>query len=82
MSFKVKKRICILLISLLILLALVPVMLFRKTQPEGEYITGTNASKINKLINNIQILFFTLKDIFIPYSFRFSYLTDKIIFLI
>ena len=53
MSFRVKKRICILLISLLILLALVPVMFFRKTQPEGEYITKEESVVLTELVYTV-----------------------------
>lgn len=53
MSFKVKKRVCILLISLLILLALIPLFFFRKTQPEGEYITKEESVVLTELVYTV-----------------------------
>lgn len=50
MSFKVKKQFCILLIGLLILLAFIPGILFRKTQPEGEYITKEEVMTLTELL--------------------------------
>lgn len=53
MSFKVKKRVCIILISLLILLALFPFVFFRKTQPEGEYITKEEMVVLTELLTTV-----------------------------
>lgn len=50
MSFKLKKHVCILLISLLILLALIPTILLSKTQPEGEYITKDEIIVLTELL--------------------------------
>ena len=53
MSFRVKKRVCVLLISILILLAIVPVVIFRKNQPEGEYITKEEVVILTELLSNV-----------------------------
>lgn len=53
MSFKMKKRTCILLISILILLAFIPTILFRKKQPEGEYITKEELLILTDLMNTV-----------------------------
>lgn len=53
MSFKVKKRVCILLISLLILLALIPMLFLRKKQPEGEYITKDEMVVLTELMDTV-----------------------------
>lgn len=53
MSFKVKKRVCILLISILVLLALIPMMFLRKTQPEGEYITKDEIVVLTELMDTV-----------------------------
>lgn len=53
MSFKLKKQVCILLISLLILLAIIPMLFFRKTQPEGEYITQEEIIVLTELLTTV-----------------------------
>ncbi len=53
MSFKLKKYVCILLISLLILLAIIPMLFFRKTQPEGEYITQEEIIVLTELLTTV-----------------------------
>lgn len=53
MSFKMKKQVCILLISLMILLAMVPVIFLRKTQPEGEYITKEEMIVLTEMLNTV-----------------------------
>lgn len=53
MSFKMKKQVCILLISLLILLTLVPMLFFKKQQPEGEYITKEEVLVLTELMNSV-----------------------------
>ncbi len=53
MSFKMKKQVCILLISLLILLAMIPILFFRKTQPEGEYISKEEVQVLTDLMNTV-----------------------------
>lgn len=53
MSFKMKKQVCILLISLLFLLALVPILLLKKTQPEGEYITKDEIVTLTELLSTV-----------------------------
>ena len=51
MSFRVKKRVCILLISILVLLAMIPIAYTRKTQPEGEYITKEEVLVLTELLD-------------------------------
>lgn len=53
MSFRVKKRVCVLLISILILLAIFPLVIFRKKQPEGEYITKEEVVVLTELLSNV-----------------------------
>lgn len=53
MSFRIKKRICILLISLLILLAIIPTVLLKKEQPEGEYITKDEVVVLTELLHTV-----------------------------
>lgn len=53
MSFKVKKQVCILLISILVLLVLIPTLFFRKTQPEGEYITKEEVMVLAELLMTV-----------------------------
>ena len=53
MSFKVKKQVCILLISIVILLALLPFLFFGKTQPEGEYITKEEIVILTELLHTV-----------------------------
>ena len=48
-----KKHICILLISFLVLLAIIPIMFFRKTQPKGEYITKEEMIVLTQLLNTV-----------------------------
>lgn len=53
MSFKVKKIICILLISILVLLALFPMVFSGKNQPEGEYITKEEIIVLTELLTTV-----------------------------
>ena len=50
MSFRMKKRVCALLISVLVLLALFPMVIFRKNQPEGEYLTQDEVIVLAELL--------------------------------
>lgn len=51
MSFKIKKRVCVLLIIVLILLAIIPLVFMKKLQPEGEYITKEEVLVLTELLN-------------------------------
>ena len=53
MSFEMKKRICIFLIGVVILLALIPIIFFRKKQPEGEYIAKEEVVVLTELLNTV-----------------------------
>lgn len=51
MSFNVKKRMCILLIGILVFLAMLPLFLRGKSQPEGEYITKEEVVVLIELLS-------------------------------
>ena len=53
MSFVMKKKVCIFLIGVLILLAIIPILFFRKTQPKGEYITKDEVVVLTELLNTV-----------------------------
>ena len=53
MSFAMKKRVCIFLIGILILLAMIPILFFRKTQPKGEYITKEEVVILTELLHTV-----------------------------
>ena len=53
MSFGVKKRVCVLLICILVVLVLMPVISMRKSQPEGEYITKEEVVILVELMDTV-----------------------------
>lgn len=53
MSFGVKKRVCVLLICILVVLVLMPVISMIKSQPEGEYITKEEVVILVELMDTV-----------------------------
>lgn len=53
MSFNVKKKVCIILIGILILLTIIPLVFLKKTQPEGEYITQEEMVVLVELLDTV-----------------------------
>lgn len=53
MDFHYKKKLCVLLIIFLFLLALLPALFFRRKQPEGEYITVKEVQVLAQLLQQV-----------------------------
>ncbi len=53
MDFHQKKKLCLLFILILLLLALLPSLFFRGTKPQGEYITTKEVQSLTRLLGEV-----------------------------